>query len=1136
MKKNAIIAAIASLALVFGVTGTAVMLNGDKAITETSTSVVEGDSSTDNQSGNTDKAGDEKSESDSGEVSKSEDTADKDEDREDADTTEKDSAPTTNKNSGKSGVTTAASTPAPAESDAGSAQISGGTDSKVTTPHTDSSEQNQSSSEDTAQNPDGGSDSGSDGGSDGEEDKTPHTDISPADVVRLTNDERVKNGLEVLETETAIQDAANIRAKENATNFSHTRPDGTSFSTAISGKYSHTGENIAYSTGNVTAEKFVSMWMASSGHKANILGDYTGIAVGIYYDENSDTTYAVQLFVSDEEDSQYTYTDTVVPPTCTEQGYTLHTCNEDASKSYKDNYIDALGHDYGDGVVTTPATCTESGVKTYTCSRCGDTTTEIINATGHQTEVQNAKEATCAEDGYTGDTVCTVCGETVAKGEVIKATGHQTEVQNAKEATCTENGYTGDTVCTVCGETVAKGEVIKATGHQTEVQNAKEATCTENGYTGDTVCTVCGETVAKGEVIKATGHKTEVQNAKAATCTEDGYTGDTVCTVCGETVAKGEVIKATGHNFVDGSCTICGEEDPDYNPEPEYTYTDTVVPPTCTEKGYTLHTCNEDASKSYKDNYIDALGHDYGDGVVTTPATCTENGVKTYTCSRCGDTTTEIISATGHKTEVQNAKPATCTEDGYTGDTVCTVCGETVAKGEIIKATGHNFVDGSCTICGAEDPDYNPEPEYTYTVSVVEPTCTEQGYTLHTCNEDASKTYKDNYTAALGHDWDGANLGATCRRCGTPLFVFDHTVDATCQDGGYDVYVSVADPSQTRMTNFTDPIDHIYENGFCIMCGEEEPDIPNYDDNYDKNYYNNTIISLTNQARENRGLSSLRYASEYQAAADIRAQEIVSNFSHTRPNGSGPETTLDELGCEYSSVGENIAYVASMYKPNKIVENWLASPGHASNMLSSTFDSFVVGTACSDGRVYAVQLFFTDASADANSVQTMTLDEAEAVDEEAPAASESAEDIVPAPTEEPIELPEETTAPDEELEETTEETPSPVETPAPEVTPSPVETPAPEVTPSPEPSTEPTPAPTPEAPTVTEEPAVPEEVAPIETPAPEATPEPTEEPADAAPEESPIQEQDVITPPEETELVVPQMEEIPDDTPADAAE
>ena len=937
MKKNAIIAAIASLALVFGVTGTAVMLNGDKAITETSTSVVEGDSSTDNQSGNTDKAGDEKSESDSGEVAKSEDTTDKDEDREDADTTEKDSASTTNKNSGKSGVATAASTPAPAESDAGSAQISGGTDSKVTTPRTDSSEQNQSSSEDTAQNPDGGSDSGSDG----EEDKTPHTDISPADVVRLTNDERVKNGLEALETETAIQDAANIRAKEIATNFSHTRPDGTSFSTAISGKYSHTGENIAYSTGNVTAEKFVSMWMASSGHKANILGDYTGIAVGIYYDENSDTTYAVQLFVSDEEDSQYTYTDTVVPPTCTEQGYTLHTCNEDASKSYKDNYIDALGHDYGDGVVTTPATCTESGVKTYTCSRCGDTTTEIIKATGHQTEVQNAKEAICTEDGYTGDTVCTVCGETVTKGEVIKATGHQTEVQNAKEATCTEDGYTGDTVCTVCGETVAKGEVIKATGH---------------------------------------------------------------------------------------------------------------------------------------------------------------------------------------KTEVQNAKPATCTEDGYTGDTVCTVCGETVAKGEIIKATGHNFVDGSCTICGAEDPDYNPEPEYTYTVSVVEPTCTEQGYTLHTCNEDASKTYKDNYTAALGHDWDGANLGATCRRCGTPLFVFDHTVDATCQDGGYDVYVSVADPSQTRMTNFTDPIDHIYENGFCIMCGEEEPDIPNYDDNYDKGYYNNTIISLTNQARESRGLSSLRYASEYQAAADIRAQEIVSNFSHTRPNGSGPETTLDELGCEYSSVGENIAYVSSMYKPNKIVENWLASPGHASNMLSSTFDSFVVGTACSDGRVYAVQLFFTDASADANSVQTMTLDEAEAVDEEAPAASESAEDIVPAPTEEPIELPEETTAPDEELEETAEETPSPVETPAPEVTP------------SPEPSTEPTPAPTPEAPTVTDEPAVPEEVAPIETPAPEATPEPTEEPADAAPEESPIQEQDVITPPEETELVVPQMEEIPDDTPADTAE
>ena len=78
------------------------------------------------------------------------------------------------------------------------------------------------------------------------------------------------------------------------------------------------------------------------------------------------------------------------------------------------------------------------------------------------TEIRGAKEATCTEDGYTGDEVCTVCGEIVKQGETIPALGHKTELRNAKEATCTEDGYTGDEVCTVCGETVKEGQVIPA--------------------------------------------------------------------------------------------------------------------------------------------------------------------------------------------------------------------------------------------------------------------------------------------------------------------------------------------------------------------------------------------------------------------------------------------------------------------------------------------------------------------------------------------------------------------------------------------------------------------------------------------------------------------------------------------------
>ena len=67
------------------------------------------------------------------------------------------------------------------------------------------------------------------------------------------------------------------------------------------------------------------------------------------------------------------------------------------------------------------------------------------------------------------------------------------------------------------------------------------------------------------------------------------------------------------------------------------------------------------------------------------------------------------LEKAGHNPELKNAKPATCTEDGYTGDEVCTVCGETVKKGETIPAAGHDYKDGKCTVCGETDPNYKPD-------------------------------------------------------------------------------------------------------------------------------------------------------------------------------------------------------------------------------------------------------------------------------------------------------------------------------------------------------------------------------------------------------------------------------------------
>ncbi len=77
----------------------------------------------------------------------------------------------------------------------------------------------------------------------------------------------------------------------------------------------------------------------------------------------------------------------------------------------------------------------------------------------------------------------------------------------------------------------------------------------------------------------------------------------------------------------------------------EHSYTAVVTPPTCTEKGYTTHTCS--CGDSYVDTYVDALGHAWDSGTVTKQPTATETGVRTYTCTRCNETKTETIPATG---------------------------------------------------------------------------------------------------------------------------------------------------------------------------------------------------------------------------------------------------------------------------------------------------------------------------------------------------------------------------------------------------------------------------------------------------------------------------------------------------------
>lgn len=117
-------------------------------------------------------------------------------------------------------------------------------------------------------------------------------------VLQLVNQERAKAGLSALTTNSTLTAAANKRAQETKQSFSHTRPNGTSFSSVLKEyniSYRTAGENIAY--GQRTPNEVVNGWMNSPGHRANILNaDFNKIGIGVY--ESNGTIYWSQLFTN----------------------------------------------------------------------------------------------------------------------------------------------------------------------------------------------------------------------------------------------------------------------------------------------------------------------------------------------------------------------------------------------------------------------------------------------------------------------------------------------------------------------------------------------------------------------------------------------------------------------------------------------------------------------------------------------------------------------------------------------------------------------------------------------------------------------------------------------------------------------
>lgn len=401
------------------------------------------------------------------------------------------------------------------------------------------------------------------------------------------------------------------------------------------------------------------------------------------------------------------------------------------------------------------ATCTEAAI----CEKCGESYGDIP---GHAcTSV--VFEPTCTEGGCIFNE-CIVCGYSYVSDEVA-ALGHTNE-SVVTAPTCTEDGFTTYT-CTVCG-----------------VTDVTDIVLAKHSYNENGVCSVCNgeiQTVVpeankgyifgmyQGNVQKVYYLKGGMDGYYMATttnpaeaiyvyieATEGGYYA-----YCYENNVKTYINMVVSGTHVNGAYEATASTV--YTIDEEHHTLIGVVNgenywfATRNDKTYTtMGPCNVSFDGFYGEFY-DAHIHSYEVGETFAP-TCTEEGYTAKECACGAMEKIDIVAALNHiESDWTVETPATCTEAGLE-KTVCTRenCGATVSTKEI-PATGHTFVEGTCA-CGAQDPNYEAH-EHKYEATVTDPTCTEGGYTTHTCA--CGDTYTTDEIAALGHTF----IDSKCTTC-----------------------------------------------------------------------------------------------------------------------------------------------------------------------------------------------------------------------------------------------------------------------------------------------------------------------------------------------------------------------------------
>lgn len=387
-----------------------------------------------------------------------------------------------------------------------------------------------------------------------------------------------------------------------------------------------------------------------------------------------------------------------------------------------------------------------------------------------------------------------------------------------------------------------EGDIIKSTSYKiTVLENhthsytgtvTKNATCSS---TGSIIykCS-CGSSYTK--TIPKTGHvNKEVRNSVTATCGETGYTGDIYCKDCGTKLESGNVIEKLPHDYsrrhfiwYDNwkKCKIRFICSADSSHKIEY---DTVVTsvvkkePTCITKGKTRYFA------TYMDGDIKRVNRK--------------------------DVADIDIDKNNHEgaVELRNVKAATCTENGYTGDTYCLSCGELIEAGTIIAAKGHTWNTGTitqpatctsegekqsaCTICGTTKTETIPANGHAITEirNQKEATCSETGYTGDIyCKECGTKIETGKTIDKTDHqymepsfEWsaDGKSAKAvyTCKTNKNHVIKCDAQVIAeiieepTCSTEGTTLYTAVSNEYSDEMEVTDIPVDKTSHTGETII-------------------------------------------------------------------------------------------------------------------------------------------------------------------------------------------------------------------------------------------------------------------------------------------------------------------------------